>query len=869
MSEPQAKRLCDYKAPSFTISHVDLSFQLDPKSTSLVAVSQVKRLDSTATHLTLDGEDLELVRVCVNDDEVTKDCIQRPSQLIVPVELENFELRIQTRLNPKANTKLEGLYVSDGSFCTQCEAEGFRRMTFFLDRPDVLATFKVRLEAEKKAYPYLLSNGNPIAKGDLEHGRHFVVWEDPFPKSCYLFALVAGDFDCLEDHHRTPDGREILLQIFVDKGQLFKAQHAMRSLQKSMVWDEQRFGLTYDLDIYMIVAVDFFNMGAMENKGLNVFNSKFVLADESSATDEDFDHIEAVIGHEYFHNWTGNRVTCRDWFQLSLKEGLTVFRDQEFSSDLGSRTVNRIQAVKNIRQHQFAEDAGPMAHPIRPESVIEMNNFYTTTVYEKGAEVIRMMHTLLGEQGFQQGMKLYFERHDGQAVTCEDFVGAMEDATQVDLQQFRRWYSQAGTPEVALIEAYNPETQQYSMTFRQHTKPTPDGSPKEPLHIPIVIELLDSEGQPMMLDAKQQVFMPVLNLKQAEQTFVFEGIQSKPIPCLFCGFSAPIKLSYAYETGDLVHIMQHATHELSRWDASQTLAAEEILRGVACLQAGETHEIPIEFAEAFGSILEAPDLDLALMAEIFKLPTESNLAELMTEINIELLHESRKLVRKALAHALEKPLFETYMRCQKLKLQDDVAAAARALQNVCLSYLAYMPKYLISLVKKQYQESMNMTDQLGALQAANIEDSQVRNDMLNDFEKRWISQPLVMDKWFAIQATLPSAETLNQVRSLMKHKAFTLHNPNRVRALIGSFVMGNPAMFHAEDGSGYEFLSDQIKVLNEINPQVAARLITPLTQWKKQPEAKQSKMKHQLQTLLKIEHLAKDIYEKTYKSLQQ
>jgi aminopeptidase N len=574
--QPQAKYRHDYKSPDYTITDIDLDFVLDAQKTTVTAVSKVKRLAANVTPMVLNGEGLILISVSV-DGQVWPHYCQQDNVLVIEQLPDNFTLTIVNDIHPAANSALEGLYLSGEALCTQCEAEGFRHITYYLDRPDVLARFTTRIVADKSRYPYLLSNGNRVGQGELEEGHHWVKWEDPFPKPCYLFALVAGDFDVLRDKFTTCSGREVALELFVDQGNLDRADWAMVSLKNSMKWDETRFGLEYDLDIYMIVAVDFFNMGAMENKGLNVFNSKYVLAKAETATDRDYLNIEAVIGHEYFHNWTGNRVTCRDWFQLSLKEGLTVFRDQEFSSDLGSRSVNRIENVRVMRSAQFAEDTSPMAHAIRPDKVIEMNNFYTLTVYEKGAEVIRMLHTLLGEQHFQAGMQLYFERHDGSAATCDDFVQAMEDASNVDLSLFRRWYSQSGTPILTVRDDYDAEKQQYHLHISQKTLPTADQPEKLPLHIPLDIELYDSKGNIIPLQKNGLPVHHVLNVTEAEQTFTFDNVEHTPIPSLLREFSAPVKLDYSYSDQQLTFLMQHARNEFSRWDAAQSLLATYLL----------------------------------------------------------------------------------------------------------------------------------------------------------------------------------------------------------------------------------------------------------------------------------------------------
>lgn len=607
---PQAKYRKDYQAPSHTITDIDLTFDLYDNDTIVTALSKVVQKGESTT-LELDGEGLELRSVKVNGEDWAHHEVKEASLVLSDLPAE-FELEIITKIDPEANTALEGLYKSGGAFCTQCEAEGFRRITYYLDRPDVLAKYTTKVIADKATYPYLLSNGNRIAQGEAENGRHWVQWQDPHPKPAYLFALVAGDFDVLRDKYTTMSGRNVDLEIFVDKGNLDRAGHAMTSLINSMKWDEERFGLEYDLDIYMIVAVDFFNMGAMENKGLNIFNSKFVLANDQTATDRDYLGIEAVIGHEYFHNWTGNRVTCRDWFQLSLKEGLTVFRDQEFSSDLGSRAVNRIDNVRIIRGPQFAEDASPMSHPIRPDKVIEMNNFYTLTVYEKGSEVIRMYHTLLGEEGFQKGMKLYFERHDGTAATCEDFVSAMEDATGVDLKQFRLWYSQSGTPTLRVNSEYNAEAKTYALTVEQFTEATQDQAEKQALHIPFDIELYDSKGQVIPLIINGESVHNVLDIKQDKQTFVFENVVEQPVPSLLREFSAPVKLEYDYSDAELIFLMKHATNDFARWDASQMLLAKYIRQNVNNVQTGSEVQLSEDLIDAFRGVLLDENLELHL-----------------------------------------------------------------------------------------------------------------------------------------------------------------------------------------------------------------------------------------------------------------
>ncbi|MGL5292709.1 MAG: aminopeptidase N, partial [Aeromonas sp.] len=679
-----AKYRHDYQAPHYWIDTLDLDFQLQAPLTHVTAITHIRRNGQHNAPLILDGEQLTLKSVAI-DGTPCDSYEQGPSTLTLFNLPDECVLTIVTLLDPAANTALEGLYKSGDAYCTQCEAEGFRHITYYLDRPDILARYSTRITADKTQFPYLLSNGNKVASGDLEGGRHFVQWQDPFPKPSYLFALVAGDFDVERSHYTTQSGRKVALEIFVDKGNLDRAGFAMESLINSMRWDEQRFGLEYDLDIYMIVAVDFFNMGAMENKGLNIFNSKFVLANPATATDSDYHGIERVIGHEYFHNWTGNRVTCRDWFQLSLKEGLTVFRDQEFSSDLGSRGVNRINNVRTVRGPQFAEDAGPMAHPIRPDVVIEMNNFYTLTVYEKGSEVIRMMHTLLGEAAFQAGMRLYFERHDGSAATCDDFVQAMEDASGVDLGRFRRWYSQSGTPELTVTDEYDAASGIYRLHVRQHTPPTQDQPQKLPLHIPLDIELYDQQGTVIALQYQGKAIGNVLDVLEAEQTFEFDQVPVKPVPSLLRDFSAPVKLHYDYSEEALAFLMRFARNEFARWDAAQMLINKAVIDGVARVQHGQEVELSQTLLAAFVAILDDSELDLALEAEILALPGEATLAELFEVADIDAIHQVRGAIHTRLAKAFGARLAATY---QSLRLSGyqvvHADMAKRALKGVVL-----------------------------------------------------------------------------------------------------------------------------------------------------------------------------------------
>ncbi|EJE4163340.1 aminopeptidase N [Vibrio parahaemolyticus] len=864
---PQAKYRKDYQAPSHTITDIDLTFDLYDSDTIVTALSKVVQKGESTT-LELDGEGLELRSVKVNGEDWAHHEVKEASLVLSDLPAE-FELEIITKIDPEANTALEGLYKSGGAFCTQCEAEGFRRITYYLDRPDVLAKYTTKVIADKATYPYLLSNGNRIAQGEAENGRHWVQWQDPHPKPAYLFALVAGDFDVLRDKYTTMSGRNIDLEIFVDKGNLDRAGHAMTSLINSMKWDEERFGLEYDLDIYMIVAVDFFNMGAMENKGLNIFNSKFVLANDQTATDRDYLGIEAVIGHEYFHNWTGNRVTCRDWFQLSLKEGLTVFRDQEFSSDLGSRAVNRIDNVRIIRGPQFAEDASPMSHPIRPDKVIEMNNFYTLTVYEKGSEVIRMYHTLLGEEGFQKGMKLYFERHDGTAATCEDFVSAMEDATGVDLKQFRLWYSQSGTPTLRVNSEYNAEAKTYALTVEQFTEATQDQAEKQALHIPFDIELYDSKGQVIPLIINGESVHNVLDIKQDKQTFVFENVAEQPVPSLLREFSAPVKLEYDYSDAELIFLMKHATNDFARWDASQMLLAKYIRQNVNNVQTGSEVQLSEDLIDAFRGVLLDENLEPAFIAQVFSLPSINEITGWYKQIDVDAVDTVLNSITVSLSAALEDELSATYHTLKQAEYTIDHAAIGkRALRNQCLQFLAHTDKGN-TLVKAQYEAANNMTDTIAAMSAANSAQLECREELMADYSDKWKHDGLVMDKWFALQGTNPAEDALEKVKATMNHEAFSLKNPNRTRSLIGSFLAANPVRFHDKSGSGYQFAGEILRQLNDSNPQVASRMIDPLLKFRKYDEARQAMIRAELEKLKAMDNLAKDLFEKVTKALDE
>lgn len=860
-SDTAPRFLADYRPADYTINTVDLTLHLDDTCSQVISELTIVRAGESQQALQLNGEHLTLVSLVLDNQALSKEQYQlSDTLLIIPASTlpkrDKFTLIITTEINPQENTALEGLFKSGDAFCTQCEAEGFRRISYYLDRPDVMATFTTKVIADKTLYPYLLSNGNKIASGELADNQHFVTWHDPFPKPCYLFALVAGDFDLLEDQFTTASGREVSLEIFVDKGNLVKAEHAMASLKKSMTWDEETFGLEYDLDIYMIVAVDFFNMGAMENKGLNVFNSKYVLADSHCATDSDYFNIEAVIAHEYFHNWTGNRVTCRDWFQLSLKEGLTVFRDQQFSAQMHSSAVTRIQNVRLLRSQQFAEDAGPMAHPIRPEKVLEMNNFYTLTVYEKGSEVIRMLHTLIGVDKFRQGMDLYFSRFDGMAVTCDDFINAMSDASGKDLSQFKLWYSQSGTPVIKAQEKFDPQNNVYTLTLMQQSPVTKNQQNPQALHIPIKIELISEENG----EASQS---QLLELTQTEQSWQFSGFTSKPILAMLADFSAPVKLMFEQDNTSLFTIMKQANNRFCRWDAGQKLLMSYIHQ----LTFDINYTIPEELTNAINEMLHSGE-DRAFLAEQLSLPSFDEAASLIVDIDPIALTDAIAVLSAFIARGTQQQLLASYKACQQENSKDN-AVANRALKNVCLSYLSQLPEYQY-LVTQQYQQATNnddilqenMTDSLAALTCSSKQNLDDLSEQLLHFENKWQQTTLVMDKWFALSASVVSEDVFTQLEKLLQHPQFSLKNPNRARSLIGAFAMNNPKYFHCKTGRGYQFLAEQIAKLNEINPQVASRLITPLIQFKSYAPVHQKLMKAELINLQGLTNLSNDLKEK-------
>ena len=863
MSEFTAKYLADYLPSDFTIDTVDLTVELDEHHTRVTSKLAITKTNSEQQNLVLDGEHLMLISVAIDDQQLNDANYQQTSTSLTVVNVPtNFVLTIITEIDPANNTALEGLYKSGDAYCTQCEAEGFRRITYYLDRPDVMATFTTKVIGDQTAYPYLLANGNPIERGELSDGKHFVTWHDPFPKPCYLFALVAGDFDLLSDSYTTTSGKEVALEIFVDKGNKSKAVHAMDSLKRSMAWDEQTFGLEYDLDIYMIVAVDFFNMGAMENKGLNVFNSKYVLADQESATDTDFFNIEAVIAHEYFHNWTGNRVTCRDWFQLSLKEGLTVFRDQQFSADMHSSAVTRIQNVKVLRAQQFAEDAGPMSHPIRPEKVVEMNNFYTLTVYEKGSEVIRMLHTLLGQNGFRKGMDLYFDRFDGMAVTCDDFVNAMADANERDLTLFKRWYSQSGTPELTVEQSFDEQAGRFTLTVSQQTPASKAQPEKQHLHIPLKVELID----PINQTTNEQL----LELTQAQQTWQFDAKQ-QPVVGFLGDFSAPVKVHFNQTTDELLVIIEHGRNSFCIWDAGQRILAQEVQHLLA-----DFTNTPTDSVKRMVSAIIAADYDDAFKALMLTMPSFDELVALQENTQPQQLISAIAKLKHFIASEYEEQLLSTYQQClakYQAKQSDDALTSAeqvgaKALANTCLSYLA-VHQHQLPLVETQFNQATDMTTQLGSLQSAvKNAPASLTDKLLTAFEQRWLNDTLVMDKWFSLQANVQADDIFERLTKLMARNDFSLTNPNRARSLIGAFAMQNAKYFHDEQGRGYQFLAEQIIAMDKINPQVASRLITPLIQCEGFSQQHQVLMVRALEQIAAQPELSRDITEKLNAALQ-
>lgn len=862
----------DYKTYNYTVDSIHLNFQIHDHHTEVISIADYCKNNAAngKKNLLLMGEDLELIGLFIDGKEIDKTRYEVDNQsLLIKNTPDRFTLKVITKIHPEKNKSLEGLYKSSGNYCTQCEAEGFRKITYFPDRPDVLTKFTTRIEADKTNYPQMLSNGNLIESGDLAGDRHFVVWQDPFLKPSYLFALVAGKLVSIDDQFVTKSNRPIDLQIFVEERNKAKCDHAMESLKQSMKWDEDVFGLEYDLDTFMIVAVDDFNMGAMENKGLNIFNSKYVLSTPETATDQDYLGIQGVIGHEYFHNWTGNRVTCRDWFQLSLKEGLTVFRDQEFSSDLNSRAVKRIEDVKVLRNFQFKEDSSPMAHSVRPDSYMEINNFYTTTVYNKGAEVIRMMHTIIGAESFRKGMGLYFQRHDGQAVTCDDFANAMSDASGVDLTLFKNWYSQAGTPILQIEQDWNKDKSEFNLKVKQSCPATPGQEEKNPFYIPIKVGLLGEKGEDLLAKDEGEI---VLHLTEQEQLYKFSEIQKRPVVSFLRDFSAPVKVEPFQDSDDLAVLMKYDSNAYNRWEAGNRYATDTILNVIKQIQDNKSAHVDETFLQAISYNIEHNRSDAALLAHALQLPTETTVAQEMDEIDPDSLHLARKFLKQKIAEKNRNQFLEiiqTKENSGEYSLSGE-AMGERSLMNSALSYLmAIEPveESTVQLCLKQYNNATNMTDNIAAFRClVNIEHDS-RDGVILDFYNKWETDPLVMDKWFAIQASSELSSTLDKVKSLLHDPAFSMANPNKVRSLIGVFCVGNHAQFHVKTGDGYSFLADRILELDSVNPQIAARLVGPLINWKRYDKGRRELMKKELQRIVGTENLSRDVFEIVSKSL--
>ncbi len=894
ISEPNTIFLKNYTVPAYRVDTVILDFDL--RETKTIVRSELKihrNPESHASHhnLELNGQNLillsiELILATGSQWLTENDYVIDDETLTIANVPNEFVIKITTEINPKENLALEGLYLSSNMFCTQCEAQGFRRITYFPDRPDVMSLFTVTIHANQDQFPILLSNGNKIDSGVESDNRHWVTWQDPFPKPCYLFALVAGDLYCKQDKFMTASGQTVDLYLYVEHENNHKCDHAIVCLKQAMKWDEDTFGREYDLDNFMIVAVNDFNMGAMENKGLNIFNSSCVLASPETSTDADYYRIQGIIGHEYFHNWSGNRVTCRDWFQLSLKEGFTVFRDQQFSSDMNSAAVQRIDDVNILRNAQFSQDAGPMAHPVRPQEYIEISNFYTVTVYNKGAEVVRMIHTLLGESNFRKGSDIYFERHDGQAVTVEDFVAAMEsgsDSTNgskinFDLKQFMNWYHQAGTPNIEFKEHYDAKKNSYSLTLQQSCAATPGQKIKNEFHIPIRVALLNLQGKTISLDLDGEdnctnVDECILELKAKEQVFTFNNVQSKPMVSLLRGFSAPVKILTSRSRLELAFLFANDSDDFNRWNAGQELALDIILSLVKQHKAGAKLQLDDDYIAAFKKTLCNDYLDNALKAQALSLPSESYIADQYQAgdyADTDAIHHVRIFVRQQLAKHLESDLLRVY---QLSTLIGDYQFNAkdmglRSIRNCCLAYLMELNNNnYYQLCADQFKQSNNMTDVMAALELLTNYENAYQADCLQTFYEQWQNDALVIDKWFAIQAMSRLPGTLDKVKTLLNHPAFTIKNPNRVRALIGRFCLGNIAHFHNEDGSGYQFLADQVLLLDKLNPQIAARLIQGFSQWRNYNENRQELMKNNLNRIISVDNLSKDVFEIVSKTL--
>jgi aminopeptidase N len=864
----QRRYLSDYRSPDFTINKTWLEFDLEVHQTLVKSRLHISRQGSNkSAPLELDGIELKLLSLSIDGVPLQADQYQLGAEQLTIFNVpDEFVLACEVEIDPSANTRLEGLYLSSGYFYTQCEAEGFRYITYYIDRPDVMSVFTTRIIGDRAKLPVLLSNGNRVNTGEAAD-RHWVEWVDPFPKPSYLFALVAGDLANVDGEFVTRSGKTVALQFFTEHHNRDKCGHALASLQKAMRWDEEMFGLEYDLDLYMVVAVDDFNMGAMENKGLNVFNTRYVLANPQTATDGDYHAIEAVIGHEYFHNWTGNRVTCRDWFQLSLKEGLTVFRDQEFSADMTSRAIQRISDVRVLRNHQFPEDAGPMAHPVQPASYQEINNFYTATVYNKGAEVVRMMHTLLGREGFRKGMDLYFQRHDGQAVTTDDFRLAMQDASGIDLDQFQRWYGQSGTPGVEITRRYDAEQNSLELNIRQDAGQT-RGKPNRAFHIPMRLSLFDQAGQAIELDSGGSREL-VVDIREAEQTMRFNGISDLPVVSAFREFSAPVILRTDHSDEELSLLMSCDTDPFNSWEASQQFATGIMLKMLDSRPDRWPGQMQ-GLVDNFGVILNDAAMDIQLMAEMLVLPSEKYLGEMLEMVDVHKIRNVRESVRRALAHNHEQLLAGHYHSSHSQSgyrsEPDDIAN--RRLKNTCLNYLLTLDKTeYFDLCLRQFETADNMTDQTGCLVPIVHYQNRHRDQIVAQFYQQWQDTALVVDKWFSAQAASYADGALDHIISLFGHEAYTLHNPNRARSLLGALI-ANSSAFHQSDGAGYEFVADKIMQLDAINPQVSARMANAFLHWRKLIPTQRKMMKQQVERMMSSKNISNDLSELITTSLQ-
>ncbi|WP_294540646.1 aminopeptidase N [uncultured Rhodoblastus sp.] len=864
-------RLADYQPSDYLIDAVELDITLDDKATRVISKLSLRPNPLGAPHapLVLDGGDLHPVRALLDNEMLDLAQVAAPDRLtILDPPARPFTLEIETLLDPSANTRLEGLYRSGSAYCTQCEAEGFRRITYYLDRPDVLSLFMTRIEASVEEAPVLLSNGNLVESGAAGPGRHYALWRDPFPKPCYLFALVGGDLDSIHDTFTTASGRKVRLGIYTEKNKSHRAHYAMESLIRAMRWDEFVYGREYDLDVFNIVAVSDFNMGAMENKGLNIFNDKYILARHETATDADFANVEGVVAHEYFHNWTGNRITCRDWFQLCLKEGLTVYRDQEFSADQRSRPVGRIANVRALRAAQFPEDAGPLAHNVRPDVYHEINNFYTATVYEKGAEIIRMLRCLIGHDAYLAGMELYFRRFDGQAVTIEDFVACFAESSGRDLTGFFRWYVQAGTPKMTAKGVYDAQARTYTLDLSQETPPTPGQPEKKPLTIPIRLGLIGADGAeiPLVHDhpaSPREAKAGIFELTEKTRRIVFKNVPSKPVPSLLRRFSAPVILDIDLGEDELLHLISHDSDPFNRWQAAQTFGARLLIRNTRLISDGEIPEFSETFAEALGRLIDDCDADLAFTAEIVTLPSEADIArDLGSDVDPDAIHMAREYFRAELGKYLWHRLLAVYesLSSDEAYSPDAASAGRRSLRNACLGLLAAGdPGHGAEIATHQFQHASNMTDQFGALKILSLISSPQRERALETYIRNHASDALVVNKWFTLQAAIPEPETLARVRRLTKNHNFSLTNPNRVYALIGAFANANPTGFNAADGAGYQFVAETARDLDAINPQVAARLISSFRSWRTLEAGRRAKARAALETLAAGNNLSSDL----------